>query len=72
MIEDRLEEVVDETVKWAEELSESWTGTTTGRILDSQKDRVQNAMSSGDTKLASVEVLQLAQTCDYAEKELND
>lgn len=71
MKESELRKIVDDTIKWANELSETWVGTTTGRIIDKQKEHVEELMKS-DPNLAQIAVLELAQTCDYAEKEIND
>lgn len=67
-----IQKIVDDTIKWANELSDAWVGTTTGRIIDKQKEHVEDLMKSNDFNLAQIAVFELAQTCDYAEKELND
>ena len=68
MTDERLKELVKETVEWANDLSETWSGTTTGHIIENQKKHVESLMKSKDFNLASIAVLELAQTCDYAEK----
>ncbi len=65
-----LEKIVADTIKWANDLSEAWVGTTMGRIIDKQKTHVEELMKS-DPNLAQIAVFELAQTCDYAEKEIN-
>lgn len=67
-----LSKIVDDTIKWANELSESWVGTTTGRIIDNQKELVERLMVSKDLNSAEIAVSELSKTCDYAQKELND
>ncbi len=69
MTDERLKQVATETVDWAKELSEVWTGTTTGKVIDSQLEGLTLAIKEDNLNLVSVLVLELAQTCDYAEKE---
>lgn len=71
MKDTELRKIVDNTIKWANDLSESWVGTTTGRVIDRQKELVEDLMVSKDFNLAEIAVSELAQTCDYAEKELD-
>lgn len=65
-----LEKIVADTIAWANELSEAWVGTTMGRVIDKQREHVEDLMKT-DPNLAQVAVFELAQTCDYAEKETN-
>lgn len=67
---DKLLETVNETVDWASELGETFLATTTGRVLDNQRDELLRVVKSGDLELADVLVFNLAQTCTYAEEEL--
>lgn len=67
-----LRKIVDDTIQWANEMSEAWVGTTTGRIIDKQIEHVSDLMKSNDFNLAEIAVSELAETCVYAEKELND
>jgi hypothetical protein len=72
MKESELRKIVEDTIQWANELAEAWVGTTTGRIIDKQKEHVEDLVKSNDLNLAEVAVTELAQTCVYAEKELNE
>jgi hypothetical protein len=69
MTETQLKTLVDETIEWANDLAETWTGTTMGNIINNQNNHLKDLVSQGEMNLASVAVLELAQTCDYAEKE---
>lgn len=69
MTDTELKRLVKTTVKWADELSEQWTGTTTGGMIEYQKKHVKELMASNDLNLVSVAVLELAQICDQVEKE---
>lgn len=66
-----VKKLVDNTIARANEMSDAWTGTTTGSIIDSRKKHVESLMSNGDMNLVSIAVLELAEVCAYAEKELN-
>lgn len=66
----QLIETVNETVDWASELAEQWVGTTTGRIIDNERDNLISLVKNNDLELASVSVINLAKTCQYAEDEL--
>lgn len=72
MTEQQLKKTVKETLGWASELSDAWVGTTTGNIIDSQKNHLESLVESGDMNLASVQVIELAQTLVYAEGELDE
>jgi hypothetical protein len=72
MTDKQLKKVVKETLEWANDMSDTWVGTTTGNIIDSQKKHLENLVESGDMNLASVQVIELAQTLVYAEKELDE
>lgn len=69
MTEDTL---VQETLKRASNLSEVWTGTTVGNIIDSQKRQLEALLEYKDMNLVSIQVLELAQSCDNAEKQLDE
>lgn len=62
---------LSDTLDRSRELSEIFTNTTVGRVIDYQRVRVENA-SHEDPELASILVLELAKTCAEAERELND
>ena len=63
---------VDKAVELAGELGDQWVGTTIGRILDSERDNLLSIVRANDIELASVAVLNLLNTCEYAEKQLNE
>lgn len=69
---EQLLETVNETVDWASELGEQWAGTTLGRILDNERDNLLSVVKNNDLELASVEVINLAQTCMHAEEQLRE
>lgn len=62
---------IESTLKWAKELSEAWVGTTTGNIIEAQKKHLEYLVSS-DMNLASIQVLELIETCKYAQGELDE
>ena len=61
-------EKVEKAVERAGELGDQWVGTLIGRMLDAERDHVLEAVKRDDLELASVMVLNLVHTCDYAEK----
>lgn len=63
---------VDTVVERASELGDHWTGTMIGRILDEERDNLLSAVKENRLELASVMVLNLVHTCDYAEKQLEE
>lgn len=68
----QLLEIIDDTLEWASELSEQWTGTMVGRVINSQQAQLIKAVDNGDLELAYSLVHNLGQTLDYAQKENND
>lgn len=62
---------VQNTIKWANELTESWVGTTTGNVIRAKKEHLESLVAFGDMNLASIQVLELVEACQYAQKELN-
>jgi len=69
---DTLLDAISDTIDWASELGEAWLGTTTGRILDSQRDELRSVVKSNDLELAEILVKNLAETCVFAQKELDE
>lgn len=67
MSNSQLLDTVNEAVKRADNLSELWAGTTTGSIIDSQKRHLESLVRMGDMNLASIQVLELVQSCIDAE-----
>lgn len=65
-------ELIKKTLERASDMSEAWVGTTTGNIIDSQKNHLESLVKANDMNLASVQVLELVQTLQYAEEALND
>lgn len=63
---------VDKVVDRASELGNQWVGTLIGRMLDAERNHVLGAVKRDDLELASVMVLNLTITCDYAEKQLEE
>lgn len=69
---DQLLETAHETVEWAKQLAELWTNTTTGNIIDYQRNELELALKSNDLELTQKLMMQLAETCVFAEKEYED
>lgn len=69
---DQILETAHETVKWAEELAELWTNTTTGNVIDSQRHELVDALKKNDLEKVYESMTQLAQTCIFAEKEYEE
>lgn len=65
---DQLLDKVERTVDWASDLGDQWVGTLIGRMLDAERANVLEAVKRNDLELASVMVLNLVHTCQYAEK----
>ena len=63
---------IEKAIELANELSEAWVGTTTGNIIEAKKKHLESLVSSGDMNLASIQVLELIETCEFAQKELNE
>ena len=63
---------VEQTVDWASDLGDQWVGTLIGRMLDAERNNVLEAVKRDDLELASVMVLNLTMTCQYAEKQLTE
>lgn len=59
---------IEDTLVWANDLSEIFTSTTAGRILDSHISRVKVAKHE-DPELAGILVLELAKTCNQLEQD---
>lgn len=68
MTQDKLLEMIDETIAWASNISELWTGTLHADIIDSQQAQLIKAVDQQDYKKAYNLMCDLAQTLDYAEK----
>lgn len=67
-----LLETIDKVDERATDIGEMLLGTTIGRVIDSQREMLRNLVREGELGLASVQVLQLAATCNYAEKVSNE
>lgn len=72
LTKETLTQTVEETIERASELGDHWTGTTLGRVLDSERDNVVKLMRNDELELASVSVLNLAMTCQFAEEKLRE
>lgn len=66
------DKLIKETLKRASDLSEEWTGTTVGSIIDSQKRHLEFLVESGDLNLASIQLLELVQSCNNIESQQNE
>lgn len=69
MTDVQLTELIDSTIKWANELCAVWVGTRNENIIKSQRQHLEDLVEDGDMNLASIQVLELAQTCDGIESE---
>lgn len=65
----QLLELVDETLAWAVDVCEMWTGTLYEKIIDQEQARLIKAIDQHDYELAYNLVHNLAQTLEAAEKE---
>lgn len=65
-----LSKEVDKAVDWASELGDQLVGTMIGQVLDNERDTLLWIVKSNNIQLASVAVLNLMNTCDFAEKQL--
>lgn len=60
----------NDTIARAKELGELYVGTVAGKVIDYKVANVEQSLKS-DIALASVQVLELAKTCDIIEENLN-
>lgn len=66
---DRLLEEAHAVADWADELSEVWTNTATGRIIEEKQGMLLSALESYDLELLHKLTLDLSQMCSYADSE---
>lgn len=69
---DNLLDSVRETIDYANELSELWTGTTVGSVIDAQKDSLVNAVEDNNLEQARLNMISLVETCRMIEKEFEN
>lgn len=72
LTKEQLLQTVEKTVDWASDLGDQWVGTMIGRMLDAERDNLLETVKRNDLELASVMVLNLTTTCNYAEKQLSE
>lgn len=65
----QLLELIDETLAWASDVSEMWTGTLHAELIDQEQAKLINAVEKNDLEYARELVYNLAQTLEHAEKE---
>lgn len=53
---------------WAAEMSDVWTGTTVGKMIDLERSKLDEALKSEDWDTVNKVVASLAESCDYAER----
>lgn len=66
---DQLLDTIRETIEWANELAEEWTGTTTGKIIDFEVTQLERAVNESDLELAQKLVYELALTCTKVDEQ---
>ncbi len=65
----QIKQLVKRTIDWANDLSEVWTNTTTGAILDSKIERVSGLMRKRKDLTPLVAAANdLASFCKFAEE----
>lgn len=69
MTDNNIKELAQKTLSRATDLSELWTGTTVGSVIDYRADHVRSLLLSKDMNLVSVAVLELVQSCENAERD---
>ena len=69
MSDTEKKELVDKVIEEANELSEVWTNTTTGYIINNQRDHVEE-LARFDINLAHIAALELQEFCESV-SELN-
>jgi hypothetical protein len=67
----QVEELVTDTLEWAQEVSEKWTGTQWQEIIDSKRTELVYAVDKEDRETLMKITYDLARTVDYAEKQYN-
>lgn len=67
--DEKLLEIVNETLSWGDEVAEKWAGTLYEKQIDTQKAIVTEAVEHKDFKKIEAVVGDLAQLLDYAERE---
>lgn len=72
LTDDKLLEFIDETIAWAVDIADMWTGTLHADLIDSQQAQLIKAVEQGDLKKAYNLMCDLGQTLDYAEKAYRD
>ncbi len=66
----QIKEIVRKVIDWANNLSEVWTNTTTGKVLDYKIQRVNKLIKKRKDLTPLVDAANdLASFCKYAEKE---
>lgn len=68
MTSEKLLELIDETLAWASDISERWTGTLHEKLIDNQRVQLIEAVERGDLNKGYILLCDLGQTLDYAEK----
>lgn len=69
---DNIKELAQKTLKRATDLSELWTGTTVGSVIDYRADHVRSLLLSKDMNLVSIAILELVQSCENAERDSDE
>lgn len=68
-INEKLDTIINETLLWADDLSEKWTGTMHEKIINIQKERLLTAVGKKDSELAQNFLYDLAQTLEASDQE---
>lgn len=67
---DILQDHIEAAFKWASEMSKIWTDTTIGYFLERGVEELEEAIISGDMDASYAAMINLVESCDYAETEL--
>lgn len=65
-----VKEYSKSVLSWASDMSEAWTNTLIGDMIDLEMKRLMKALTLCDFKLAGDIVESLAQMCEDAERKL--
>lgn len=66
---DRLFELVDDTLKWGSDVAEMWAGTQYEKNIDLQQSQILKALEQNDLEKVQKLVYDFAQFLDHAERE---
>jgi hypothetical protein len=71
-INQQILDLIDNTLAWASDMSEQWTGTPYEKVIDGQQAQLIMAVGDNDLNRAHELVHSLARTLEQAERALNE